>query len=242
MSPSARRLAADVPTTPFHWQAAPPSGGGSFRPQPVVFAQAARDPVATADADHEVEARELLLPSVSAERRQALEAEAFAQGLARGIEAGEATMAAELADLTARLTATIADVGALRTGVMRRAERELVHLALVIAERIVRREVGVDPDLLLVMARVAIDRLGEQTGVTLHLHPADCEAVTRARLADMPAVSLLADPALARGSCLIRSEFGVIDAGIDGQIRELSRELIGDGIGEESAHGVGHDR
>ena len=40
-------------------------------------------------------------------------------------------------------------------------ERQMVQLALAVARRVVHREVSLDPDLLIAMARVALERLGD---------------------------------------------------------------------------------
>ena len=123
------------------------------------------------------------------------------------------------------------------------SERELVRLSLAMAERIVRREIDIDRDLLAVMARVAIDRLGENAVATIHLHPTDCEAaMQRAGGAQPGSVEIVADVNVPRGGCLVRSAFGSIDAGIDAQMRELARALLGDDTGhEEPTHGLPAD-
>jgi flagellar assembly protein FliH len=43
----------------------------------------------------------------------------------------------------------------------------------------------------------------------------------------------VADPIVGRGGCRIESEFGLIDAGIDAQIQEIARALLGE---EETAN------
>ena len=49
----------------------------------------------------------------------------------------------------------------MRAEMIHQTERQMVQLALAIARRVVHREVSLDPDLLLAMARVALERLGE---------------------------------------------------------------------------------
>jgi flagellar assembly protein FliH len=120
---------------------------------------------------------------------------------------------------------------------MRRADRELVHLAIAMADRIIRREVKSEPELLLVMARVAIERLGERAGAVVHLHPEDHEAVLQAAAGRGGSLEIVADPEVERGGCLIRSAVGLVDAGIDAQIRELSRALLEQDSSEEAADG-----
>jgi flagellar biosynthesis/type III secretory pathway protein FliH len=219
MSPSARRLSSTVATDRFHWQraAAPGPGVAPLLHRDASPATAPGPAPAMRD-----------LPSPTAERIQAVEREAFAKGYAEGERAGDAAAAARIEAMIQRLA-----------GMMRRAERELVRLALAMAERVVRREIDLDRELLVVMARVAIDRLGQNAVATIHLHPADCEAALSQRDPAQPSsVEIVADVNVPRGGCQVRSAFGSIDAGIDSQMRELSRALLGDDGAEEESHGL----
>ncbi len=232
MSPSARRLSSQVATERFDWQRQVAATGivvplmrRSETPTPAV-APAMRD-----------------LPSPTAERLEAIEREAFGKGYAEGERAGEAAASARIDAMLQRLADTVREISALRAGVMRRSERELVRLSLAMAERIVRREIDIDRDLLAVMARVAIDRLGENAVATIHLHPADFEAALQRAGGTQPgSVEMVADVNVPRGGCLVRSAFGSIDAGIDAQMRELARALLGDDTEhEEPTHGLAAD-
>jgi flagellar assembly protein FliH len=221
MSLSARRLPSAVLTDRFAWQQT-----GGPKPEPEAFFSRVNttrhEPVAEALAD---------LPSPSAERIAAIEREAFDRGYADGERAGEAAAAVRADAALARLTGTIEDIAALRGSIMRRSERDMVRLAVAMAERVLRREVDLDRELLVIMARTAIERLGSQTSATIHLNPIDHDVVLSKRQHDFgSAVELIADPSVARGGCQVRSAFGTIDAGIEAQIGELSRALLGDGV------------
>jgi flagellar assembly protein FliH len=226
MSPSARRLSSTVATGRFAWQAElaaapePPSVVPMLRTAPT----SSTPSVTPALRD---------LPSPAAERMETLERDAYARGYADGQSAGEATAAARLEDVTTRLAAAIADLAAVRGVLMRRAERDLVRLAVSMAERVLRHEIDVDRERLVAMARVAIDRLGEHAAATIHLNPVDYEVVQTRHAIDLgKSVELVADPSVARGGCLVRSSFGTIDAGIESQVQELSRALLGDDADE----------
>jgi flagellar assembly protein FliH len=162
------------------------------------------------------------------ERLSHLEREAFVKGYAQGERSGGEATTKQGEAMLRRLAATIDEVASLRTELMRRTERELVNLALVLAERIVRREVSLDRELLVTMARVAIDRLGERASATIRLNPADHAALTAGRTVPLAGpVEVVADPHVSRGGCLVRSDFGLMDLGIEAQINELSRALLG---------------
>ena len=86
---------------------------------------------------------------------------------------------------------------------------------------------------------IVLIALGESVVATIHLNPADHEAITGRRDASLgQAVQLVADPSVEPGGCLVRSAFGVIDAGIETQVREVARALLGDDAAEEAgSHG-----
>jgi len=164
-----------------------------------------------------------------------IERDAFVKGYAQGEKSGSEATARQGEAMLRRLAATIDEVASLRTELMRRTERELVNLALVLAERIVRREVSLDRELLVTMARVAIDRLGERASATIRLNPADHAALTAGRSLPIAGpVEVVADPHVSRGGCLVRSDFGLMDLGIEAQINELSRALLGADESSES--------
>jgi flagellar biosynthesis/type III secretory pathway protein FliH len=230
MSTNAQRLEATVATERFDWQ----RRLASHAPPPTlvipVFAS-----IPAAENPNAIPAlREL--PSPSVERLAAAEQEAFTRGYAEGERDGLRALADRTDAFLARLGETIENVASLRLGMLHRAEREAVRLALAMAEQIVRREVDRDPTLLVSIARKAIERLGETTVANIHLHPDDL-AAARLEPGVLPgsSVTLAGDPSLTRGSCVIRSSFGTIDAGIDAQIRELSRAMLDPDTAEEPA-------
>jgi flagellar assembly protein FliH len=227
MSPSARRLSATVATNRFSWQGDRESVAGASSVVPML-----RNVTGSGASSVTPALRDL--PSPTADRMDLLERDAYARGHADGQRDGEAAAVVRLEANTTRLGAAVAELAAVRGVLMRRAERDLVRLAVSMAERVLRREVDIDRELLVVMARVAIDRLGEQAAATIHLNPVDLESVTARHAAELgKSVELVADPSVPRGGCVVRSAFGTIDTGIDSQVRELSRALLGADVDEE---------
>jgi flagellar assembly protein FliH len=168
--------------------------------------------------------------------RDSVEREAFSQGYAQGERAGAEAAAARAEAVLQRLAQTIEELGTLRITLIRKTERQVVQLALAMARRIVHREITLDRELLTTMARVALDRLGTTTSTTIRLHPEDYAATTGLRKADESGhVQVVPDAAVRRGGCLIQSDFGLIDVGVDSQIQELTTILFGRDEGADSA-------
>ena len=163
-------------------------------------------------------------------RLAALERDAFSKGFAQGERAGAEAAARRGEAMLRRLTETLGELTTLREQMIHQTERQMVQLALAVARRIVHREISIDQDLLIAMARVALDRLGESAQVTVRLNPEDFEATAAVRAAQWTGthVSVVADARVGRGGCRVESEFGTMDAGVDAQIQEIARALLGE--------------
>jgi flagellar assembly protein FliH len=170
-------------------------------------------------------------PAANPHHLAALERDAFAKGFAQGESAGLEAAAKRGDAMLRRLTQTLDEMTTLRAQMIRDTEQQMVSLALAVARRIIHREVSLDRDLLIAIARVALDRLGEDAKVSVRLNPDDYAATESARTAEWAGsqVSVVADPRVPRGGCRIESDFGALDAGVDAQIQELAHALLGDG-------------
>jgi len=221
MSTDLARPATGGTIVQFPWQATPISNR----------AHAVR-PLLTDETDVSVRqhgARDLVLPSVLAERASVAEREGYDSGFSEGVVAGR-DAARRLTDAHhARLTTTIDELTSLRTAMLHRSEMDIVRLALAIAERIVRREIRINRPVLLTMAQAAARKLGENCLVTIQMHPDDLLAATHGRGPgpEEGPVRLTADTTVPLGGCLVQSAFGTIDVGMDAQMREIVRELLG---------------
>jgi flagellar biosynthesis/type III secretory pathway protein FliH len=153
----------------------------------------------------------------------------FAQGYAEGERAGMDLARRQLQALTDRVRQTLDQLSTLRDDLTRRTEREMVELALAIAGRILHREVSLDRELLLVMARLALDRLTDVSTATVRLHPDD-EAAARAGRDAWPggSVTIVADAAVRPGACILQTTAGQMELGIDAQLREMAAALLGE--------------
>jgi flagellar assembly protein FliH len=161
-------------------------------------------------------------PAVSTEQ------EIFAKGFAQGEKAGAAAAQQETAALAKKLAATLDDLMRVRNEMIRQTEKQMVQLALAIARRVVHREVSLDANLLVTMMRVALERVSDAARVTVRLNPVDHQSVTSLQAgAASDQVTLTADPRIPRGGCRVESEYGEIDAGVDAQIQEIARALLG---------------
>ena len=212
MSSRARRAGDAAVVVPFSW---PQAAAAAPAPQPLYDPTAAHDPAA------------------QQAHLAALEREAFVKGYAQGERAGAEAAASRGEAMLRRLTQTLEEIAGLRAQMIHDTEHQMVRLALAVARRIVHREISLDPDLLIAIARVAMDRLADSARVTVRLNPEDLAATAAAREAEWAGthVEVVPDARLPRGGCRIESEFGTVDAGVDAQLQELGHVLLGDSTG-----------
>lgn len=158
-----------------------------------------------------------------------IEQEARERGLAQGRAEAEAEVARLIEPLRHQLAQTIEETASLRAGIAESAERDLVKLAIEIAKKIVHRQVTVDNEVALTLARIALARIHSRAQAKIYLHPEDFAYVSKHldRLATGRSIELAEDRAISRGGCLIETEIGDIDARIEQQFAELERSFLG---------------
>ena len=149
----------------------------------------------------------------------------------QGLREGHAMAAAEVSRLAEplreRLVQSLEEVAGLREAIAATAERELVRLAIEIAKKIVHREVTVDSEVALTLARVALARLHNRAVATVHLHPEDFAYVQAhcGRLGANTSIEIVEDQSIGRGGCLVQTEMGDVDARIERQFAEIERSF-----------------
>src|SRR5579862_7823090 len=167
---SSRATRVESGAQPFDWhgvQAAAPAPAGF----PAFAFQPAPEPVA--DPEPAVAVPESTEPMLPAARAAEMERAAFATGYAEGERAAAAAAASQAHAMLRSLTAAVADLSGTRQDMIRRTERQVVELAMAIARHVLRRELATDRGILLAMARVALDDLGEHMTASIRLHPDD---------------------------------------------------------------------
>ena len=189
---------------------------------------------ANASANASASARRIAGPVVDA-LVEAARIVAEANAKAEAIVAGAAASAGKVADDAARearekeLARVTAEVLAARAGEERRAERELEHtieLATALAERLVGEALAVDPARVRVLA---VDALRETRGareLRVEACPLDVPVLQEllASLGEGVAV-LEPSPELSRGSLVVHTELGRVDARLAPQLDRLAEAL-----------------
>lgn len=179
-----------------------------------------------------------LASSVRDERARAVPDKRAAQDAVRGYEAGLARAQAEtqqgIEDLAARvrrLDSVLQLLGAPLKALDDQVEQQLLELALAVGKQLARRELTVAPAQIVAILRECLEQLPlAARDVRVHLHPEDA-AIVRERLAapaEERAWSLIEDPTLARGGCLVRSDTSQIDARFESRVNAVLASALGE--------------
>lgn len=111
------------------------------------------------------------------------------------------------------------------------AERDLLRLAVKLAEKIIGREIERDDAALADIVSAALRHARQQESLTVRVNPSDLPRVQAHRERLDPSgrarfIDLVPDPRVAQGGCVIEGESGTVDARLDTQLRVLERALL----------------
>lgn len=161
---------------------------------------------------------------------QNAEARGYEAGLARARTEASARLAA-LEERVKRLDAALQLLSRPLEQLDAEIESELARLALAIGKQLARRELRVEPTQVIAILRESLALLpATAREVRVHLHPEDA-ATVREHLtppAGGRAWTLVEDPTLSRGGCIVHSDASRIDARLESRIAAIAASALGD--------------
>jgi flagellar assembly protein FliH len=164
----------------------------------------------------------------AAEREKEIEARvaaSYKQGFAAGEAAGAQRAGAKLEPAVTAFGSMVNELAGLRPRFRAEAEEATVALAIAIARRVLHRELATDPEAILGLVKAAFHRCDARESYRLRVSPPDAEIVraNRDALGLPPAVEIVSDAALTRGSAIFETSRGELDASAGTQLAEIER-------------------
>jgi flagellar assembly protein FliH len=167
-----------------------------------------------------------------------IEKKAYQEAYAAGREAGLASARAETQPGIDRLRSQVTSLTAVLDKLSKPLEEldtevgeQLAKLTVAIAKQVIRRELRTDPAQVIAVMREMVALLpAAARQVRIHLHPEDA-AVVRERLAAPGgdrAWSIVEDPVLSRGGCLVMTDSAQIDARLETRIASVVSAMFGE--------------
>lgn len=167
-------------------------------------------------------------PRSRAAESDALRARARAEAFEAGAREGRAASLAEWAARLSALAESLDEAGrrltACREGFVAEADRQLPRLLLLLARKVLQRELATPAAAVETLVRVVAERIaGCDRPVAVRLSPADAEAFHAA--CGTRGVRVDADPALGAGEWVLETGEGFLDGRIESQLEEAWRLL-----------------
>jgi flagellar biosynthesis/type III secretory pathway protein FliH len=166
---------------------------------------------------------------------QRLEDEAKSRGLQKARQETEQVVEQKLrqrmATLQPAMEQAICALEQSRQDWLQHWERQTVHLAASIAQRIIRRELRQTPEITLDLIREALELAVGGGRIRLHLNPHDYRSLNdqvgelASRIQNLAPADIIADPEVTPGGCRVVTEFGSIDQQIESQLARIEEEL-----------------
>ena len=159
-----------------------------------------------------------------------------AEGFQKGYEEGAARAEMEMGDLMQRASEeagmVLRQAYEAKEELIQEAEPFLVELSCSIAEKIVDRQLTLEPEFMLDLIRSNLSRKREKGIISLCVAPSNFAFVHAAReelamtVDSQAELQILPDATVKDKGCVIRSSFGSVDARIDTQLTEIKKELM----------------
>ncbi|MCB2183836.1 MAG: hypothetical protein KQH63_17540 [Desulfobulbaceae bacterium] len=173
---------------------------------------------------------EAMIANANAEKER-IEQEAYGKGFQRGEEEGRSVGQKALDEKIAQAVQLIAALEQERTSVHKEYEGDLLALVKVMVDRLVGHEVSVNPLVIESCLRKALEHVVEDSAVMVHLHFDDLQRLKEMSLEDPSLlegknrIELVEDPTVSPGGCLLKTDFGEIDARLE-NCREKLFEIV----------------
>ncbi|MCR2805010.1 FliH/SctL family protein [Paenibacillus soyae] len=200
-----------------------------------------------ADAEAHIEVWWLQKRAEDEQTVEAARKAGFEQGYSEGAAASEADLHEQWRSKLEEASEVLKLAYSSRAQIIQEAEPFLVELSCAIAEKIIDRQLTIEPEIAIELIRNSLSRRREQGVITLCVAPSQLAFVQAAReelhtaIDSQAELQILPDSTIKDNGCVIRSSFGSIDARIDTQLMEIKRELMGLAHQSGEERGIGHE-
>ncbi len=163
---------------------------------------------------------------------EAMRSQGFQQGFDEGKVQAELDLQVQIEQMMKEAQEVLQEAYVAKDQIIQEAEPFLVDLACGIAEKVIDKQLTVEPEHTLELIRQNLSRKREQGMIALCVAPEQFAFVQAAReelslsIDSQAELQILPDATVKDKGCVIRSSFGSVDARIDTQLSEIKKELI----------------
>jgi flagellar assembly protein FliH len=181
--------------------------------------------------------KELLKDALNKAKRQAIDIKALAKkeghdtGYQAGFKQGEDAAREEFKPFLATVEELISDLTGFRKNMYDKGEREMVEMVVALAKKVIHFEFSTRDDAVQEMIRLAVQSVLDRESMVIKINPADKGYAESFRpelhhlFGEIKNITFEAHSGVARGGCVVETNFGVIDAQIDKLGEQMDRIL-----------------
>ena len=181
--------------------------------------------------------KEILKDTLDKAKRQATDIKAHAQkqghdeGYAEGFKKGEDAAREEFKPSLKTIEGLISDLTGFRKNMYDKGEREMVEMVVALAKKVIHFEFSTRDDAVQEMIRLAVQSVLDRESMVIKINPADKGYAESFRpelhhlFGEIKNITFEAHSGVARGGCVVETNFGVIDAQIDKLGEQMDRIL-----------------
>ena len=158
--------------------------------------------------------------------------EAYAEGMRRGMEAGEKKFNHSVGESAQLLDRAADTIQTAHEEFLAALEPQMVQLATSIAAKIIEREANIAPEIVTKTARSVIERVLDEERVVLQVNPQDLETLREHRIQlleefeGIKQLELQADESIAPGGCIAVTENLRIDGRLESQLEQILNSMM----------------
>jgi len=149
----------------------------------------------------------------------------YQQGFQEGQAAARCESATQIETMNLQLARAVEELSGLRPRFRHEAEEDVVALSIAIARRILHRELTVAPEALLGLVKAALEKIDLREVHRVRVSRADAAMIAQhlEKMGLPRPIEVIADPGLERGSAILDSSRGALDASVETQLAEIER-------------------
>ncbi len=181
--------------------------------------------------------KELLKDALDKAKRQATDIKAIAQkegydaGFDEGFKKGEDAARQDFSPFLETVQGLISDLTGFRKNMYDKFEREMIEMVVSLAKRVIHFEFSMRDDAVQEMIRLAVQSVLDRESMVIKINPADKGYAESFRpelhhlFSEIKNITFEAHSGVARGGCVVETNFGVVDARIDKLGEQMDRIL-----------------
>lgn len=156
----------------------------------------------------------------------------YAEGFQKGYDEGLAQAKQEIIDRVWGIDTLASSCFSVKKEIINSAEQEMLELSTAIAEKIIRHELKVKPELMQGIIKGAIKQLKDREEIKIIVNPSLTQNIyesveeLKEELKGLKSVKILEDRTIPRDGAIVESPESRIDARIETQLREIVKNIM----------------